>query len=140
MSRGVRFVGPLLLLVGGALLGISIATGGAHLYLLLVVPVFTGTSALFGVAVALLVGGFLLLPVVFTSEARQESTPGPANTGFGPPDVSEEGSGGLLLIGPVPIFFGTWRKQPPISYRWAVVLGVVLAVVAVLVLWGFSLL
>jgi uncharacterized membrane protein len=46
----------------------------------------------------------------------------------------------LILLGPVPIFFGSWRRNPPISYRWAVLVGVVLAVVAVLLLWGLSVL
>jgi uncharacterized membrane protein len=136
MRSVLRVLGPLCLVSGAALLADAVATGGARLYLLLIIPVLTGTSAIFGVSVVLLVVGFFLLPFAFLGS---EPTEGPQVRA--PPPLSsppESGSGGMILIGPVPIFFGAWRRNPPIAYRWAVLLGVVLAVVAVLLLWGFS--
>jgi uncharacterized membrane protein len=136
MKSVLRVVGPLCLVSGAVALAGAVATGGARLYLVLIIPVLTGTSALFGVSVILLVVGFFLLPFTFLggepSEGPQIRSP-PAL-----PSPPEGGSGGMILIGPVPIFFGAWRRNPPIAYRWAVLLGVVLAAVAVLLLWGFS--
>jgi uncharacterized membrane protein len=140
MQSVSRVLGPLCLGIGAALLAFALATGGARLYLLLIFPVVTGTSAAFGLSVLFLVVGFLLLPFVFVRDAAPEvpaspsKSPGPARS-TGPVE-----SGGLILLGPVPIFFGSWRRNPPISYRWAVLVGVVLAVVAVLLLWGLSVL
>lgn len=140
MRSIVRILGPVCLAVGAVLLGESLATGGARLYLLVILPVFTGTTLVFGLAVGFLVAGFFLLPLVFvgkeTADLRSEGTPAPTS----PPSTGMGSAGGMVLIGPVPIFFGAWRRNPPISYWWAVVLGVVLAVVVLLLLWGFSVL
>lgn len=140
MRATLRAVGPLLFLAGVALLVEALATGGARLYLLLIIPVVTGTTPLFGLAVACLVGGVLLLPLAFVGQEPPEE-PSPARPPAHPILAGEgESSGGLILVGPVPIFFGAWRRNPPISYRWAILVGVILAVLAVLLLWGFSVL
>jgi uncharacterized membrane protein len=135
-----RVLGPVCLLIGAALLGDALVTGGARLYLLLIFPVFSGTSPAFFLSVLLLVVGFLLFPFVFLGDTPAE--PGGAAPGPYPPAPSsaETTSGGLILVGPIPIFFGAWRRNPPISYRWAILLGAILAVVAVLLLWGVSVL
>jgi uncharacterized membrane protein len=138
MRSLLRALGPAFLLIGALLLAESLATGGARLYLLLIIPVVTGTTPLFVLSVVFLVVGFLFLPLAFIGEEGTETEPVSA----GPPAPASPtvagGSGGLILVGPIPIFFGAWRRNAPISYRWAVVLGVVLAVVALLLLWGFS--
>ncbi len=140
MRSVMRAVGPVCLAIGGGLLGEALATGGARLYLLLIVPVVSGTSLAFVLSVVFLAAGFLLLPFAFVQEPPAEA----AATAPAPPGSSastgEGGSGGLILVGPIPIFFGTWRRNPPISYRWAILVGVVLAIVAVLLLWGLSVL
>lgn len=138
MNSITRASGPLCLLVGAALLGVAIATGGARLYLLVFIPVVTGTTLLFGLGVGLLVVGFLLFPLVFTGDEPGQAfaiAPAPSTTD---PSPDETGSGGLILFGPIPVFFGGWRPNPPISYRWALLIGGVLAGVAVLLLWGLS--
>jgi len=138
MRTVARALGPVFLLIGAALLVESLSTGGARLYLLLIIPVVTGTTPLFGLSVVCLVVGVLFLPLVFAGEESSESPPPPARSPGASTGAETGGSGGLILVGPIPIFFGAWRRNPPISYRWAVVLGVVLAVVAVLLLWGFA--
>ncbi len=138
MRSMVRALGPICLVTGLGLLGASLMTGGARLYLLFILPVVTGTSALFGLSVVLLVVGFLFLPFLFAGEepSGPPSTPrAPATAGAVPGDPP---SGGLIFVGPIPIFFGAWRRNPPIPYRWAVLVGVLLAALAVLLLWGFS--
>lgn len=140
MRSIARALGPLCLVIGATLLAEALATGGARLYLLLIVPVVTGTTLAFGLAVLFLVVGFLLLPFTFVYEDLSE-VPAISPTSPSPPSpAGPADSGGLILIGPVPIFFGSWRRSPPISYRWAVLVGVLLAVVAVLLLWGLSVL
>ncbi|MGC2290221.1 MAG: DUF131 domain-containing protein [Thermoplasmata archaeon] len=138
MRALVRALGPVGLGVGGALLAESLATGAARISLLGVVPVISGTTPLFGLSVGFLVAGFFFLPLLFAGGDLPEAP----TTGTAPPDPvpgsAEGGSGGVILLGPIPIFFGAWRRNPPISYRWAVFLGVALAFVAGLWLWGPS--
>jgi uncharacterized membrane protein len=138
MRSFVRFLGPVCLVVGGILLGEALVTGGARFYLLLIVPVFTGTTPLFLLSVVLLVVGFLLLPLVFASTEPPEVPSARAASTASPPAATPPTSGGILLVGPIPIFFGAWRRNPPIPYRWALLVGVALAVVAVLLLWGLG--
>jgi uncharacterized membrane protein len=138
MRSLVRFLGPVCLVAGGALLGEELATGSARLYLLVVVPVITGTTPLFLLALVFLVSGFLFLPLLFAGEASAELPRTSTATSNPNPGPTRSNSGGLILVGPIPIFFGAWRRNPPISYRWALLVGVVLALVAVLLLWGFA--
>ncbi len=131
MHRSLRLLGPGFLVAGLVLLGYSLRTGAATLYLVVVVPVVSGSGPGFYLATVLLVLGILLLPLSFA--AVRATSEDEESTSAAPPSA-----GGVLLVGPVPIFFGSWRKNPPISYRWAVALGIVLVAVVLLVLWGFS--
>jgi len=135
-----RALGPVCLVIGATLLVETLATGGARLYLLVFIPVVTGTTPLFGISVVFIVAGFLLLPFLFVGDDAHAAPTAPPVSPSSNAPPSEGGSGGLILVGPIPIFFGAWRRNPPIPYRWALVLGVVLALVAVLLLWGFSVL
>lgn len=130
--------GPGLVALGAALVGYAVATGGAHLYLVLIIPVVTGTSPLFAAGVLVLIVGILLLPLAWAAGALEPPPAGGAPHPA-PPVPSEAGSssGGVLFVGPVPVFLGGWRRNPPIAYRWAVVAGAVLFVVALLILWLF---
>jgi uncharacterized membrane protein len=128
------------LLAGAILLAEAVATGGARVYLFLVIPVFTGTTLAFGLSAVLLVLGVFLIPLAFVrEEAAETAAPNPSAPAPSAPPA-DRGSGGVILVGPIPIFFGSWRRNPPIPYRWAVLLGALLAVVAILLLWGFSVL
>jgi uncharacterized membrane protein len=134
----LRFLGPTCLAAGVILLIEAVRTGGARLFLFLIFPVLSGSSVVFGLAVVFLVIGLFLLPFVFV-DGEPSEIPASGTVPAGPSSTHEEGgAGGLVLIGPVPIFFGSWRRRPPISYRWAVLIGVVLAVLAILWVWGFS--
>jgi uncharacterized membrane protein len=124
MRGAGRLLGPVLLLAGVALLAVSVATGASHLYLVLIFPVLTGSSALFGVGVLCVILGVLLLPLLaWAPEDGPERIPG---TGPAPPSSPSRGgvsSGGVLLLGPVPIFFGTWRRPPGWAFWLAVGIG-----------------
>ncbi len=104
------------------------------------VPVITGTSWEFLLGVGALLAGVFLLPLMWTEDEGEGTQlrvdPRPPT---GPPAASTEArspggdaAGGLILVGPVPIFIGGWREHPPIPYRWALVAGVVLVALAVL--------
>ncbi len=135
-----RWLPGLLLATGIFLIAASVYSGSARLFLLVFVPVITGTSWEFLLGVSALFAGFFLLPLIWTAdEAEDPSLRAAARTGPGPPAASTElrplgrdSAGGLILVGPVPIFIGGWRDHPPIPYRWALVAGVVLVALAVL--------
>jgi uncharacterized membrane protein len=119
------------LVAGAALVVDAVATGHASLALLLIIPVITGGSLGFLLGVLGLFLGILTLPFVFADE---EDEPGPesspsASTSGGSPAPSHEG-GGVVLIGPIPLFFGSWGRRAARHYWWWVALGAALLVVA----------
>ncbi|MCI4352389.1 MAG: DUF131 domain-containing protein [Thermoplasmata archaeon] len=137
MRSVVRAIGPAALISGGILVGVALATGAARWSLVLIFPVITGTTALFASAVGLLLVGIFFLPLAFAGDNGPESEP-PTLLGSNPAPI-EGGTGGVIFVGPFPIFFGKWRTRPPIPYRWALALGVAFVVgTVVLLLWGFA--
>ena len=139
--RATRWVGPALLVASVLSIAGAIRTGGARLFLVLFIPVVAGSGLLLLLGVVLLLSGLFLLPFSFVRDA-EEHAPGEPHPPLRPGEASPErtsaaAGGGLLLIGPVPVFFGSWRGRPPYGYGWAIVLGVVLVLVAV-VLFVFA--
>jgi uncharacterized membrane protein len=125
----VRWVGPVLLALGIALIAAAVATGAAQLDLVVIFPVFVGgASALFLGGVASLLLGIFLLPLAFGGSFELESPRSDPSNRSRPP-----GSGGVVLIGPIPLFFGSW-KHPNRSTWWAAVGVGAALIVAVLVL------
>jgi uncharacterized membrane protein len=100
--RGLRVVAPAFLAAGVAAVAYAVAAGGAQVGLFLVFPVVFGDSWLFYGGVLLLLVGLFALPLSFAGDAEVVPLPTPGASTAG-------GSGGLVLIGPVPIFFGSWR-------------------------------
>lgn len=107
----------------------ALATGGAHAGFFLVFPFVTGGSgwlvagALLGFAGIASIG--LLLP-----DADIADRPPLGET------PARSASGGLVVIGPVPIFWGGWRSPPGWAY-WsaAAVGGALLAAFFVALVW-----
>lgn len=133
--RGALLASLTLLVGGVALVAISVAEGGASVYLLVIVPVVTGSSPLFLLGVVLFVAGFLTLPFALTEEWGERippPTPSPPPASGGP----SGGLGGVVLLGPVPIVFGSWKGISRRT-RWmlAVVGAVVLSVAIVAFVW-----
>ncbi|MHB8352423.1 MAG: DUF131 domain-containing protein [Thermoplasmata archaeon] len=122
---------PLLIGVGAALVLAAVASGAATVSLVVIVPVVTGSSALFGLGILSFVAGVLLLPFTLpAAEDRPKVPTAPAAAGGGT-EV-----GGLLLLGPLPIFFGSARAPPRWVYFLAVGFGGALFVLAVLFFAG----
>jgi uncharacterized membrane protein len=125
----VRWIGPALLVLGIVLVAAAVSTGAAQLDVVVIFPVFVGgASALFLGGVVSLFVGLLLLPLAFGAKFEVE----PAG-----PDASAqphgERSGGVIILGPFPLFFGSWKN--PSRRAWWTAVGVGAAIlVAVLVL------
>ncbi|MFZ1024358.1 MAG: DUF131 domain-containing protein [Thermoplasmata archaeon] len=124
---------PVFLLAAGIGLVVWAALhGGATAYLILVFPVLVGNSGLFLGGVFLIIVGMILIPfTLLTSEPRERGSVPSAGSR---PSVS---TGGVILIGPVPILFGAWKNVSP-RQRWGLaILGVaLLAVVLVVILFA----
>jgi uncharacterized membrane protein len=129
-----RFAVPLgLLAVGAALIADAVLRGGASVALVVVVPVIYGASTEFFVGVLLLFFGFVTLPFLFgASPVGTEVEPASAAHATAPPTEV----GGLMLIGPVPIFFGGWKGASRRTRVALAVLGgaVLVALIVVFVL------
>lgn len=131
----LRGIIPGILLVAGAALVLdAIARGGASVALVVVLPVVFGASAEFFLGVALLFLGFVTLPLAFGYTFAAEESEGEAPRGH--PEAPPQEVGGLLLIGPVPIFFGRWATVRRRTRVLAALAGAVLLVAAVAIfLW-----
>lgn len=128
-------VGAAALFVAGlALVALSVAQGGASITLVVIIPVISGSSLTFLGGVVLLLAGFLALLFSYSGGWEEESSslsPGatPTTTGTG-------GAGGLVLVGPVPIVFGSWRGVSRRVRGMLALLGAVLLIVVVLAFVG----
>ncbi len=120
---------PLLLIGGIGLIVWAALHGGATAYLILIFPVLTGNSGAFLLGVALLIVGMLSIP--FT---RMEADEPEQSAGSRPAGAPRGTTGGVLLIGPLPILFGSWKNVSP-RQRWGLaILGTALLVLVVLVI------
>ncbi|MGA8710826.1 MAG: DUF131 domain-containing protein [Thermoplasmata archaeon] len=113
---------------GVILIVLSVIEGAASVSLLVVIPVITGTSLIFLLGVVLLIVGFLSLPLAFVGIEDEVSPTRLATTT--PPAKTAGGAGGFVLIGPVPIVFGSWKGISKRAQRWLVVLGAALFILA----------
>ncbi len=130
--KGLLLGAVALLVAGVALVALSVIQGGATVYLVVIVPVLSGSSLVFLLGVVLLICGFVALLFAFAAGGAEgalalqseDSTPGAVPSGGG--------VGGVVLIGPVPIVFGSWRGISRRA-RWALaLLGAVLLIAVVL--------
>jgi uncharacterized protein (TIGR00304 family) len=118
---------PLWLFVSGlGLVVASVATGEAELSLLVVFPVVSGSGALFLLGAVLIVAsfliGFLWLATGYMPAPRYDD-------GTAAPGESVGGGakyGGVVLIGPVPIVFGSTRSMALAILAVGIVTAVVL--------------
>jgi uncharacterized protein (TIGR00304 family) len=127
---------PVVLLAAGIVLVVdAVVRGTASVALVAIVPVISGSSAEFLVGVVLLLAGFLALPLAFFSWAEPNDATLPHDARFHGETPTEE-VGGVLLVGPVPIFFGSWKE---VSLRTKVAVAVVGAIVLVVLVVAFVL-
>lgn len=116
--RTAAVVTLLVMAAGVALVAEAVARGAAEVSLVLIVPVVGGSSGEFLLGVVLLVAGIFALPWSLTGPLPEAppTAPGREARSGAPASV-----GGLVLLGPVPIFFGSWGSASRRA-RWAVAL------------------
>ncbi|MGA7475996.1 MAG: DUF131 domain-containing protein [Thermoplasmata archaeon] len=119
------------LVAGVALVALSVVEGGAKVALLVIVPVLSGSSLTFLLGVVLLVVGFLSLPFAIAAEWGEE-LPSLPSSGTAPPE-RQSGVGGIVLVGPVPIVFGSWKGMSRRTRWWLALAGAVVLTVAFVV-------
>jgi len=129
--RGARLAAWMALLAGVASLAYAGLRGDLDVYLLVVVPVVTGTGAWAGMGMLVVVAG--LAGLAWTSSTLG-SPPRPGTGGASPQrpeqqtrEETKTRGGGVILIGPIPIAWGSDRS----TTRWLVVAGLALTVAAV---------
>lgn len=130
-GRWLAVLGALLLLGGAALVVNALETGGARLLLIVIIPVIVGGTPAFALgAFAILIGvALLLIGLAPTTGPDEEALPEGDRRG----GSSEPTTGGFVLIGPVPILFGSFRGSSRL--RWALVaIGVAATLLAILLL------
>jgi len=118
------------LVAGVALIALSLIERGASVALIVIIPVISGSSATFLLGVALLIVGFLLLPFAL-AQGWDEEAPSHGPAGPAPPRASGPGgAGGFVLLGPVPIVFGSWKGVSRRTRGLLALAGAVLLIVA----------
>jgi uncharacterized protein (TIGR00304 family) len=124
---------PIAMFVAGmALVATAVATGEADVSLVIVFPVFSGSSLVFVLATVLIVSSFVVgFALVAIGLERSEESVG---TKSGEVDGNVPGRrihyGGVVLLGPIPIAFGSTKRVALIM----LVVSVVLAIVVLAVL------
>lgn len=132
-----RAVSLVALAAGVLLLAYSALQGDLSVHVILVIPVISGSGPAAALGMLLALGGLLGLFVTNVSLRGPGPGPGhgpqsPAPTaadapGTEPTQGSQARSGGIILLGPIPIAWGSGKD----GLRWAVLLGVLLTVLAV---------
>ncbi len=124
MINRVTAAGIVAVLAGIALIVASVVTATTRVYLVVVIPVLVGASLGFLVGVALLILGFI--GIALGGAVRPENgSPEPSDSGTAP-EAGSARTGGLVLIGPIPIFFGDARQIGDWYYWVALGAGIVL--------------
>jgi uncharacterized protein (TIGR00304 family) len=123
-------------LAGITLVVLSVLRGDATVSLIVIIPVVTGSSATFVGGVGLIIAGFVALLFAFSAPWSSEEAPlRPHQRGL-PSGEPEGGAGGFVLIGPVPIMFGSWRGISRRDRWWLGLIGATILIVVVLAtLW-----
>ena len=128
---------PIAMFVAGmALVATAVATGEADVSLVIVFPVFSGSSLVFLLATMLVISSFIVGFVLMamdhdrTEERIQTGSEGARGSAPG----SKMQYGGVVLLGPIPIAFGSNKRVALIMLA----VGVVLAIVVLVVLLAYA--
>lgn len=121
---------PIALFGGGLGLIISaVATGEADVSLFLIFPVFSGSSGLFLLGTVLIILSFIVGFLMLAMGQLELQTSGPWPQSSAGPDAAREPVkkeyGGVVLVGPIPIAFGSSRSMA----LFMLILGIVVAMV-----------
>jgi uncharacterized protein (TIGR00304 family) len=128
-ERPIRWYLALIVLVlGVGLIVDALVRGSAQASIIIIVPVLSGNSPEFLLGTLLMCVGLL---AVFLTSSDIELDDRSAS-----PDGAASRSGGVVLVGPVPIFFGEWRQMGQRGvWGWIAAGAIATAVLALLFVW-----
>lgn len=125
--RAVALISLTLFLAGIALLVISVATEEGEIGLFIVFPFIIAEGAIAVLAAVLIFVGIVMMMISFFVAPVIIDEPGPVEDG--PTRVkSNKRFGGVVLIGPVPIIFGSDRS----TAKGLIILAIALVALAIL--------
>ncbi len=117
---------PIAMFIAGLLvIGYSVATGEADVSLVVIFPVFSGSSGLFLLGIILVIASFFVGFVMLIGVAQEPQVESTVTTGKEQSRKKTASYGGLVLIGPIPIAFGSDKNIAIIM----LIVGVILAAV-----------
>jgi uncharacterized protein (TIGR00304 family) len=131
----LRALGVVLIVAGAVLLGLAILNGDVTVALIVIIPVIYGVGPLAVLAVLMLFAGITTLLLSAASLEREEDGSNAEEVSDDRPSTKRE-FGGVILIGPIPIVFGSARA---LRGTWALAVVAALSLI-VLLLFLFILL
>ena len=132
MMRPLRALAAILVLAGAALTVYGVATGEMQVALVIFVPVILGSSVLGVLAIGLMIAGIFVGMADLFLNAGQDEAQGSLTSEERPSETTKRTEfGGVVLIGPIPIMFGSSKKMTV----FAVIVAVVILVIVVLSLF-----
>lgn len=106
--RSLTAVSILSVLGGGAILALSVAEGDAEVGLLIIFPYVVAHGALSALGIGLIFLGFLLFFLSIARSVASYHDDTHRVSGTTAPEIRKESKvGGVVMIGPVPIVFGS---------------------------------
>ncbi|MGD0818932.1 MAG: DUF131 domain-containing protein [Methanomassiliicoccales archaeon] len=123
-SSTVRRVGVGLLAIGLITTAWSVYTGMIKFYLVVIVPVLTSDNALGSLPLLAIFAGIVLMALgpAFGEDDQDATHPGEyANVKDGPNEDRKK-VGGVVLIGPIPILFGSDKRTTLIAAAIAIMI------------------
>jgi uncharacterized protein (TIGR00304 family) len=129
-SSTLRRIGIVVLLIGLATTAWSVYSGLISFSLVVIIPVLTSNSALGSLPLLVIFAGFLLLVLgPALGEDGSEMTEDAADPGAEGTRAARSRFGGVVLIGPIPIVFGSDGRTALIAAAIAIV------ILALVILW-----
>ena len=132
-SATVRGVGIALLIVGLVTTVWSVYSGLTRFYLVVIVPVFSSDNVFGMLPLLAIFAGIVLMALspAFDESEPDLAQPGESSNTVGGNDTSRMKVGGVVLIGPIPILFGSDKKMTLIATALAIT---ILAIIVLLLL------
>ena len=130
--RPLRALAAIMILTGAALTVYGVAIGEMQVILVILVPVIVASSVIGALAIGSIVVGMVVgMADLFLSASREEGQVYPSNQERASETAKGKEFGGVVLIGPIPIVFGSSRKVA----MYAALIAIVILVLMLLALF-----
>lgn len=130
--RPLRAVAAIMILAGAALTVYGVAIGEMQVVLVIFVPVIVASSILGALAIGLVIVGMVVgMADMFLNAFKEEGQGYLSNEGRTSETAKRTEFGGVVLIGPIPVVFGSSRKVA----MYAALIAIVILVLMLLALF-----